>query len=352
MNSTLGIAILGCGMIGGRFARAAGGRSDVKVVALCSRSQNSMARVAQHAPAAARYLSREALLEDQAVEAVLVCTPHASHATDAIAAVRSGRHVMIEKPIATTGEELDRLLAAADGGRSAVAVGLPHGEYPYIDGLRRASNDTTIGPLVGFESVLDVPGPPRANWYYTAEAGGGASLDTMPYALCRLLAFTQSPVSACTGLVTQLIKDRRCLDGGRVTPQVDDNVTLLLTFPEGQHALVRSSWCVSVPRDYVRVFGRHGNLELDCISGAITLDRRDGATEPVGAYPVRDDEQLKLDVFTRAIAAGASNLTAVGYAMGLILRALEGHAGFFAAAAYAPAAADALKGLRMGRGPL
>lgn len=350
-RSVLALGILGCGMIGEAFARAAAQTAGVEVVALCSRSGHSLQRVLEQTPRAGTHTCREDFLAHPRLEAVVVCTPHTRHVDDAVATIKRGKHVLIEKPIATTHADLDRLERVAAAHPLSVACALPHDSYPYLADLRRLSEEEDIGRITGFESVLDVPGPPRSNWYYSSEAGGGASLDTLPYALCRLLAYAGSNVTASVGVLTRLIRERACLDGGRVTPQVDDNATLVLTFAEGQHALVRSSWCVSTPRDYLRVFGRRGDLELNCMTGRILVRTPNVPSRELMTEAIDDDEALKLRVFTDAVTRRDSNLARVAYSMRLVLSALEGRrdlpvpAGIFGSG-------DALDGLRMGTGPI
>jgi predicted dehydrogenase len=183
-----------------------------------------------------------------------------------------------------------------------------------------------------------VPGPPRSNWYYSREAVGGPSLDTLPYALARLLALTGPPIKAGV-LVTQAIQRRRCLDGGTVLQQVEDQITLLFTFPSGQQAVVKSSWCISRPEDYLLVRGRHGDVRLDCWRNTVlvrsqlppTVPHQLGTWDGERAYritlPKRDPEHVKLATLTTLVTHGSGTLSETLYATRLILAALDTNCG-------------------------
>ena len=86
-------------------------------------------------------------------------------------------------------------------------------------------------------------------------------LDTMVYALSDLACFL-GPARRITGLVNTLIARRRTADGGRVRAEVDDNVSLLLEYSTGQHAVVRSCWGPAHVRRATILYGRHGTIFL------------------------------------------------------------------------------------------
>ena len=191
---------------------------------------------------------------------VVIATPHALHATQALDAVRAGKHVLVEKPMATRWEEA---VALVEGARLAgvTLFPLPFQAYPELLVMQRYLREEVIGKLVAAEAHLSLPGPPRANWYYSRAAEGGAMLDTMVYAL-NSLADVLGPAARVGAMVNMLIPRRRTGDGGRVHTEVDDNVSLLLEYPTGQHATVRSCWGPAFKRNATIFYGRHGTIFL------------------------------------------------------------------------------------------
>jgi predicted dehydrogenase len=361
-TTTLRLGVLGCGMIGQAYLRQARTVPGLEVTAVCSRSAASRPYAPHNWPSARIHADRAALLADPNINAVLVCTPHNHHAADAAAALTAGKHVLIEKPIATSTTDLDDLEAAAACRPELSVLALPLVDTQALNSLRECCDTSIIGPIMELASTLDVPGPPRSNWYYSREAAGGPSLDTLPYALARLLALTGPPTKADV-LVSQAIKRRLCLDGGSVVQQVEDQITLQLAFPFGQQALVKSSWCISRPEDYLLVRGRHGDVRLDCWRNTLLMRSRLPPTRPhhldtwdgEPAYritlPKSDPEYEKLATLAALVAHGSSAITQTAYATRLILAALDTSCGQVPLPPPVTEMAPRVKPLNMGIGP-
>jgi predicted dehydrogenase len=326
----LRLGLLGCGMIAQAFAKAARTDRRFEVTAVHSLSTESMVRLLEFTPAATRYSDRTEFLNAPNVDGVVVCTPHALHVTDAADSMVAGKHVLIEKPIATSLADLTRLeMVTASTTRTVLA--LPHSHYPFLDELRRIIASQVLGRITALHSVLDVPGPPRSNWYYSASAVGGASLDTLPYALCRMLDLAQMNVRTAIGHRSRLLSHRSCLDGGHIDSEVDDAAALTLELSSGQLAFVRSTWNSWTPDDYILVCGRRGEAKVDCGRNVLTVCSdaslpaggktifREGA--PAVEYDLDryNSELLKLNAFHQAVQEGRSDFGRVAYAMRLIL---------------------------------
>lgn len=307
----IGLGIVGFGMMGQAYARAAESQG-FNVAAVLSRSAPQGSRFSV-------YDDMSEFLEDPSIDSVVVCSPHWSHAEHAIASLERGKHVMVEKPLGINSAQIDSLRKAALESRSVV-VGLPMAETRQLDHVRDLVLADEIGPITLIESSIDVPGPPRANWYYSAAAGGGASMDTLPYALSRALSLCGHPPESIHGCYSQVIRRRRCGDGLSVDQEVDDTAVLSMVMPYGQQVLVRSSWCVSGANDVLNLYGRNGTLELDCWSGRLSIVRGNGSraiiTEdhPSSVYA----EAAKLKFFESRIRSGSSSLQNALLTMDLI----------------------------------
>lgn len=330
----LRLGVLGCGMIGCTYAEQARTIPRLTVTSACSLSLVSRQRMTNLWPGAREYRDRDDLLADPEVDAILVCTPHRSHALDAVAALEAGKHVLIEKPIAASIDDLDTLEAMASRHPELVVLALPLTDTPSLSALRARCTDSMIGKIMEFSSTLDVPGPPRSNWYYSQDAGGGPTLDTLPYALGRLLALTGFGLAKALTLVSQVLTHRRCADGGLVEQEVEDNVTLLLSFHSGQQAIVKSSWCISRPEDYLLVRGRQGDLRLDCWRGTLLMRTEkpppfphsvtewDGEPAYSATLPDENSERAKLIAFRDLIRLRGTTLPETAFTMRLIIGAL------------------------------
>lgn len=329
------LGILGCGMIGLSFIKQAIKCDNYEIVAICSRTESSIKSAQKYLPTVKTYLKKEDMLADENIDAIIVCTPHASHAKDAILSLQAGKHVLIEKPIATNIDELNELLLMASKLPHLSILALPHEEHDFIKYTRELIKNEVVGKVTSMHSYLDVPGPPRSNWYYDKSAIGGASLDTLPYALMRLLKISGLNVATAVGVKNQLITHRCCGDGFTIKPEVDDNASLVLLFKTGQQAIIRSNWNISQPEDYIIIQGRKGWLHIDCWRNIINIHSENiSKIDKTSLEKIADNhyrvtfeqihpETSKLNLFDKYIRSKTSNLFEIAYGMQLILELMN-----------------------------
>ena len=266
MNASdeLRLGMIGCGQISNRFfnqAEQLAARGwPVRFVATCARHEESARAKAQERGCARWYDDHRRLLDDPDVNAVVITTPHALHAPQAIDAVRAGKHTLVEKPL-TTRWPLAITLRELVEASEVTFLSLPYVDSPAFVRALDFAREEFIGKIIGVEAELSFPGPPRSNWYYSAAAEGGAMLDTMVYPLARVAAL-MGPAKRITALVNQLIPHRVTGDGGRVDSAVDDNISILLEYATGQHAQLHSIWARSYMTNGTVLHGRHGAIFL------------------------------------------------------------------------------------------
>src|SRR5438128_2481444 len=94
----------------------------LKIVAIADRDPEIRTRFTQDYAGTAGYESAEQLCSDPSVKLVYIATPNRLHFEHAMAALARGKHVLIEKPMAVTLEEADRMIAAAEQNRVLLAV--------------------------------------------------------------------------------------------------------------------------------------------------------------------------------------------------------------------------------------
>jgi predicted dehydrogenase len=253
------LAMIGCGQISERFFRQAEAREDARFVATCARHLESAERKSREHGVERCFDDYEAMLDEVQPDGVVIATPHSLHAAPAIAALARGIHALVEKPMATSFEDCQAMVQAADDSGAALMC-LPFDHTAAFMATLPHLNEATLGKFTGAEAVLLIPGPPRDNWYYErAVAGGGAMLDCLVYPMSRLISLL-GPARRVTALVNNLIPRRIVAGGKRVESDVDDNVSLLVEWEQGQQAMVRSLWGTSFARNDTAVYGRRGTL--------------------------------------------------------------------------------------------
>jgi predicted dehydrogenase len=185
----------------------------------------------ERAIAAARRVGAKACRYDQlpaGARGVVVCTSPASHAEIALHALDGGAGVLVEKPLCTTLEDADRLVAAAEaGGLISYAENLVHA--PAVEMALAHAAD-----LDGIERIQVQCIQPRPTWgdFLTEGWGGGVLFDLGPHplAVALLLAAPARPVQV-----------RARLQGADDHP-VDEDAQVWIRFDSGAEAHVHASW--------------------------------------------------------------------------------------------------------------
>jgi len=116
------VAVIGAGFMGERHARIYAGMPDVELVAVCDVREAAARELAARTGAAA-YSDYRALLGRDDVDAVSVCTPDGLHREPCELALRAGRHVLVEKPIATAVADAEAIVEAASRTGAILLVG-------------------------------------------------------------------------------------------------------------------------------------------------------------------------------------------------------------------------------------
>jgi predicted dehydrogenase len=146
----------------------------------------------------ARELARERRLEHAVgdyrelvgrVDAAIVAVPHHLHAEVAAHLLEHGVHVLVEKPMAMTTAECDRMLAAAAAGRATLAVGVARRFYDATRFVKRLLDERWLGDVVSFDAREGsiYSWPVASDFMFRRAAGGGVLLDTGAHLLDRLV---------------------------------------------------------------------------------------------------------------------------------------------------------------------
>ena len=122
-TETVRVGQIGVGRWGRNILRNLAASPGAEVVAVCDPSDPALAEAARIAPGAHATRSAENVLGDEAVEAVVIATETPLHAALAEAALKAGKHVFVEKPMAPTVAEAERLVALADARDLQLMVG-------------------------------------------------------------------------------------------------------------------------------------------------------------------------------------------------------------------------------------
>src|SRR5438105_7810619 len=149
MAENLRIGIIGYGYTGKQHARAIARLDGLQVAAIAETDPRR--RSEAEAPAYEHY---QGLLEEANVDAVTVCLPHSLHAEVASAALSAGKHVLVEKPLAMSVAEGERLCALAVQSDRRLMVEMTHRFLPPMVEGRRILAEGAVGPILAIEDTI------------------------------------------------------------------------------------------------------------------------------------------------------------------------------------------------------
>lgn len=264
---TIGVGLIGYGL-GGRAFHAPYVRTTAGMTlrAIVSRDP---AKVHADLPDMRVVPSVEALLAEPGIDLVIVSSPDALHAEHALAAIAAGKHVVVDKPFATSLADARRLAAAAEAaGRHLVVFHNRRWDADFLT-LRRLIHDGVLGEIVTFESRFDRWRPsPAATWKEARD--GGSWLDLGPHLIDQALVLFGRPESVAADIAT--------LRPGAPSP---DYFHAILAYP-GRRVILRSSKLAADHRLRFAVHGTRGSWVkhgIDPQEAATVAGRRPGGED-------------------------------------------------------------------------
>ena len=205
-------------------------------------------------PGTRAWSSVEEAVADSAVDAVYIALPVALHATAAITALRAGKHVLCEKPMAMNFAEAERMVAEGRASGRLFGVSYYRRLYPKLVRAKQLITEGAIGcPLLaeanchGWLEIAD------REWLADpALSGGGPLYDIASHRIDAMNFLFGKPEHA-SGLLSNAVH--------RIA--VEDSATVLMQFSGGVHAVIDVRWNSRVARDQFRIIGEDGEINLD-----------------------------------------------------------------------------------------
>lgn len=256
---SLRFGLVGTGLAGPLFSGALAARpGNAELAAVSSRREHSARAFAERHGIARVHMRWEDLVTDPEIDVVCIATPTGTHREIAIAAAAAGKHVLTEKPIATTLADADAMISACAAAKVQLGVIFM---YRFMDTARKMKDAIDAGligrPVFG-ECVgkfwRDQPYYDSADWRGTWGAEGGGSLMTQTSHTLDLMLWMLGPVTQAAGFFT-------------VTPshtiETEDLVVGTLRFASGALGSVMSSSAIvpPVPRS-LTIHGERGTIRL------------------------------------------------------------------------------------------
>jgi UDP-N-acetylglucosamine 3-dehydrogenase len=269
----IGIGMVGCGDIArARFFPVIDRCPGLALRGLHSRTPAACEPLAKQYGGAV-HPDLDPMLRASEIEAVVIATPHPTHADLAIRALEAGKHVLCEKPMATSLADAIRIEQAA-ARSERVFMALPFDRSPAMEEAKRLIDSGAIGRVSMADAALAHRGPNHAPWFFDAgKAHWGVLADLGVYMISQL-TYLFGPARTVRGKVNTIFPERRDQDDRPIMVTVDDNAAAVLELAEGVLGTVRVNWCS--PSDHRNVICQtriHGTAGMIFINPASKPDR-------------------------------------------------------------------------------
>jgi predicted dehydrogenase len=223
----------------------------IRVVALADLDERRLNTTAEQFGVSRRYTGVQALLDANECDAIAVCAPVGAHADTAVRALAAGKHVFVEKPLAVTLEDAERMTRAAESSRRVTALGFNFRCHRLVLRAREAIASGALGRVhqivttwgSAMQHEKDMPA-----WRRTRATGGGALFEIGIHHL-----------DACAFLLDDSIAEIQLLS--RSSDCEDESASVLARTRGG--VLISSAFSqITAPNNCVDVVGDQGRLSF------------------------------------------------------------------------------------------
>jgi predicted dehydrogenase len=199
------------------------------------------------------------------VDAVVVATTNESLTEVAEAAIRAGKHVIVEKPAARTVAEIERLIATKQTRDLRVRVGFNHRYHPALQKAHEMVVDGALGPLMFIRGRYGHGGRVgyEKEWRANPERSGGGELIDQGVHLIDLARWLLGPFVSVEGFAATYFWNM----------PVDDNAFLTLRTAGGQCAFLHASCTEWRNKFSLEIYGRQGKLDVSGLGGSYGVER-------------------------------------------------------------------------------
>ncbi|OJG00055.1 aldo/keto reductase [Pararhizobium antarcticum] len=315
-TQTIRWGIIGPGSIARTFAAGIAHSQTGTLVAIASRNP-SKPGLAEGFPGARIVAGYDALLADPAIDAIYIATPHTSHAEWAIKAIRSGKHVLVEKPIALSAYEAETIYNEARKAGVFAGEAFMYRLHPQTAKIVDLVESGTIGTvrLIKSSFGFDMGTVRPEHRLFSNGLAGGGILDVggYPVSMARLIA------GATQG--KPFLEPVKVSGAGHLGETgVDEWASAILQFETGIVAEVSCS-ILARQDNVLRIIGSEGRIEVADFwfasghqggTGKIEIIRKDGSRDTVAVAEDRWLYSFEVDAAGDAIRAGRQEFTAPG----------------------------------------
>ncbi|MFD2923005.1 Gfo/Idh/MocA family protein [Halobacillus naozhouensis] len=252
----MNFAIVGCGFIAKKHANAIKEVKNAKLVAVSDKISAAM-NFYEREYNANPYTDLSEMLEKEDIDVVCICTPSGHHASLAVHVAEAEKHIILEKPIAMTLEETDRIIEAAEKNKVKLSVVHPNRYRPVVQEVRKILDKNLLGKISHVNATVNWNRNQdyydQAPWRGTKQYDGGVLMNQAIHNLDLLLWFMGKPEQIFSMEATRLRNI-----------EAEDVSTGLIKFRSGALGTVESATTVYQKNfeESITIFGEKGTVKI------------------------------------------------------------------------------------------
>ena len=311
INGTLGVGVIGCGKISLiRHIPEYAENKDVKIVGFFDYVYERALELAKKYGARA-FKTLDELLNCDEIDAVSVCTTNVTHCEVTCKALASGKHVLCEKPMATSHEECELMISTARTAGKRLLIAHNQRLWSIHAKAKELIKSGAIGKVLSFHTTFGHGGPDKwsvdkgtGNWFFDKKSSSFGAMADLGIHKTDIIRFLRDDeIDEVTSSFVTV--DKRTPSGEPVS--VEDNAITTLLMKSGALGCVSASWTYygEECNDTV-IYGALGIMKLLCAENLIRIINKDG---DVSEYPIvpREDSGV-IDNFVSAVISGEESM--------------------------------------------
>ncbi|TRO46161.1 Gfo/Idh/MocA family oxidoreductase [Candidatus Bathyarchaeota archaeon] len=276
----LGTAVIGTGFWGKNHARVYSEMSSTELVAVCDVNRERAKAVANQFGVKA-YTSSSRMLQNEDVKAVSVCTWSTKLAKEALKALNAGKHVLVEKPMASYTKQAEKLLETAENSDLHLTVGFLMRFIPGLQHIREAVENRKIGELVCATAKRVSQWPERIGDVGVVKDTAIHDIDVMLY------ISNEDPIAVYAKT------------GSMMHRKFEDYAQIMLTFEDGKSAFIESNWITPYKTRVLTVTGSEAIMRLDYLTQELWIENPKENLQP--RFPWQEPLKLELQHFADCV---------------------------------------------------
>lgn len=276
----MGVAVIGTGFWGKNHARVYTEIESTELLAVCDMNPERAKSVSKQFGVNG-YTDSSQLLKDKEIDAVSICTWSTILAREALKALKAGKHVLVEKPMATNTKQARQLLKIAEREDLHLTVGFLMRFIPGLQHIQEAITANRIGKLVCATAKRVSQWPERIGDVGVVKDTAIHDIDVMRY----ISNDDPTTVYAKTGIMKH--------------KKFEDYAQIMLTYSDGKTAFIESNWLTPYKTRMLTVTGSEAIMRLDYITQELWIEAPKENWQP--RYEWQEPLKLELQHFANCI---------------------------------------------------